>query len=60
MTAATLSVLEACEVLGISESHGRALLRDDKFPAPVLKMGGVTRVPRRPLYAVVGEELPAA
>ena len=41
---ATVDVPTACAVFGISNSHGYELVKRDKFPARVIRLGRRTRV----------------
>ena len=50
----TISVADAAGRLGISESHARHLVRTDSFPVPVIRMGGVSRVPTAELDRILG------
>lgn len=52
--APTLTVPEACELLGISTWQGYALVKRGEFPTPVLRLGRAIRVPRQPLLDVLG------
>lgn len=54
MTSPTLSVPEACELLGISTWMGYELIRRDEFPVPVLRLGRRIRIPRAPLMDLLG------
>lgn len=40
----TLTVREAAEILGISERHAYQLIRDDRFPVRILKLGASRKV----------------
>lgn len=55
--AATLTVPEACEMLGISTWQAYQLIKRDEFPVPVLRLGRAIRIPRAPLRQYLG--LPA-
>jgi len=56
MSAPTLTVPEACELLSISPWQGYQLIKRDEFPVPVLRLGRAIRIPRRPLEALLGIE----
>lgn len=51
----TVSMPEACEALGISRQQGHRLAAKGEFPVPVLTLGRTTRIPVRPLLALLGE-----
>lgn len=46
---APYSVLEAAALLGIGRTAAYDLLRRGAFPVPAVKVGGLWRIPRRPL-----------
>lgn len=52
----TLSFPDACKLLGISRQQGARLLQADEFPVPVLQLGRVRKVPKAPLYRLLGIE----
>lgn len=52
--APTLTIPEACELLGISTALGYSLVRENEFPVPVLRLGRTIRIPRAPLLAALG------
>lgn len=54
--AETVSINDAAAMLGISVTHARKLLRTGEFPIRVINMGGVSRVPRRPLEALLSAD----
>lgn len=54
MTAPTLTVPEAADMLGISAWQAYELIKRDEFPAPVLRLGRAIRIPRRPLLDILG------
>lgn len=49
MECQTLSLVEAATVLGIGKRTAYALARDDRFPVPVLTIGGTKKVSRAQL-----------
>lgn len=54
----TLSVTEACEILGVSTKTAYEMIRRDEWPTPVLHLGRAIRIPTRPLLALVGAGIP--
>lgn len=59
MSALTLTITEAAELLGLSASHAYQLARSGGFPSPVIKAGGRIVVPTKPLLDLLGlDELP--
>jgi predicted DNA-binding transcriptional regulator AlpA len=56
----TVSMVEACEALGIGKSHGYVLASRGEFPARVLKLGGRYRVVTRSLLDLLDLAAPAA
>ncbi len=52
----TVDVPLACRALGISSSHGYALLRRGEFPAKALKVGSTHRVITADLVRVLSAE----
>jgi predicted DNA-binding transcriptional regulator AlpA len=62
----TLTVAEAADMLGVSRSTGYDLVAAamsgdlDKWPVPVLKVGGRLRVPTKPVLDRLGLDAPQA
>ncbi len=54
MTSPTLSVIEAGTLLGISRGTAYSLIREQRFPVTVLRVGHQLRVPRAPLLKLLG------
>lgn len=50
----TLSVPEAAALLGLSPERVYTLIRQDKFPTPVLHLGTRVVVPTQPLLDALG------
>ena len=50
----TLSVPEAGKLLGCSRGTSYELVRQNRFPVPVLRVGHKLRVPRAPLLRLLG------
>jgi hypothetical protein len=44
----------AAALLGIGRTISYALVREDRFPVPVLRVGRLIRVPTAPLLALLG------
>lgn len=53
---ATVSVPTACRPLGISTSHGYALVARDEFPARVIRAGNCYRVVTASLVRTLADE----
>jgi excisionase family DNA binding protein len=51
-----LDAEQAAELLGCSRSHLWALVRTDRCPVPVLRLGRMMRFPRDPLLRALGLE----
>ena len=51
----TISLPEAANRLGISRGTAYTLYREGKFPAPVLRIGRLLRVPERPFRRLLEE-----
>lgn len=59
MKTPTLTLVQAADLLGIGRSTAYAAVRNNDFPAPVIKIGGRYVVPTKPLLDLLGlEELP--
>lgn len=54
MSAATLTVPEAAEMLGVSTWSAYERIKAEEFPVPVLRLGRTIRIPRAPLLALLG------
>lgn len=55
----TIGLLEAANLLGISRSTAYQAVRNEAFPAPVLKVGSRIVVPTKPLLDLLGiDDLP--
>ena len=54
MSETTVSVLEAGALLGVSRATAYTLIREQRFPVPVLRVGHKLRVPRAPLLRLLG------
>ena len=52
-TPATLTVVEAAEVLGIGRTLAYELVRTGRWPTPVIRAGRLIRIPTGPLLALV-------
>lgn len=52
----TIDLPLACELLGISRSHGYELVRRDKFPVPVMRLGRRVVVPVHAICVKLGIE----
>ncbi len=50
----TLTVPDACELLGISPWTGYELVKRDEFPVPVVRLGRTIRIPTQPLMDLLG------
>lgn len=50
----TVDVPTAADMLGISARQAYALIREDRFPVPVLRLGRSVKVPTRPLLDALG------
>jgi hypothetical protein len=53
-TRPTISAREAFALLGISHFSGYELIRQGKFPVPVLRLGYKLRIPTAPLLELLG------
>ena len=53
---ATLSLLSAARRLGISRGTAYTLVRENRFPAPVIRVGSQYRIPRRAMARLLGGE----
>lgn len=47
----TMSVAEAADALGISRAYAYRLIREDRFPVPVLKIGTLHKLSRAQVEA---------
>lgn len=52
----TISSADAAAVLGMSKSAVYAAIRDDKFPFPVIRIGGRIVIPTAPIREALGIE----
>jgi excisionase family DNA binding protein len=52
----TISVADAGRLLGVSRGTAYQLVREQRFPVPVLRVGYQLRVPRAPLMRLLGIE----
>lgn len=50
----TLDLTTAAALLGIGRTVSYALVREDRFPVPVLRVGRIIRVPTAPLLELLG------
>lgn len=50
----TLSMAEACELLGCSTDTGYEMVRAGTFPSRVLRLGRKIRIPTAPLLDILG------
>lgn len=53
-TAATMSVEDAAELLGIGRTLAYRLATRDELPTPVVRIGRTLRIPAAPLLALLG------
>lgn len=53
-TQTTMSIEDAGKLLGIGRNTAYELVRTQRFPVPVLRVGRKLRVPRAPLMRVLG------
>lgn len=52
----TISIESAGRLLGVSRGTAYQLVREQRFPVPVLRVGHKLRVPRAPLMRLLGVE----
>jgi predicted DNA-binding transcriptional regulator AlpA len=50
----TLDLLTAAQILGIGRTAAYALVRDGRWPTPVIRAGRLIRVPTAPLLQLLG------
>ncbi|CAN5829539.1 hypothetical protein BH23ACT2_BH23ACT2_07320 [soil metagenome] len=50
----TLTMAEACELLGISRWTGYELVKRGEFPVPLVRLGRTIRIPTQPLLDLLG------
>jgi len=56
----TVDVRPSCRLLGISDAHGYALIKEDRFPCRTIKAGGRIRVITASLLEVLEGKAGAA
>lgn len=50
----TIDLLTAAALLGIGRTAAYRLVREDRWPTPVVRAGRLIRVPTAPLLAAIG------
>ena len=55
ISSGTMSVPDAGKLLGCSRGTSYELVRQNRFPVPVLRLGRQLRVPRAPLFRLLGK-----
>ncbi|MBO0885147.1 MAG: helix-turn-helix domain-containing protein [Mycobacterium sp.] len=50
---ATLTVVEAAELLGIGRTLAYELIRTDAWPTPVIRLGKLIKIPSGPLLELI-------
>ena len=54
----TLDLVEAARLLGIGRTVAYELVRENRWPTPIIRAGRKIRVPSRPLLALLGVPAP--
>jgi excisionase family DNA binding protein len=53
---AVLDLLEAARLLGVGRTLAYQLVRDGQWPTPVVRMGRLIKIPKKPLLDYLGAD----
>jgi len=55
-SAAVFDLLEAARLLGVGRTLAYQLVRDGRWPTPVVRMGRLIKIPKKPLLDYLGAD----